>query len=344
MIYIPPGCTANARQFTINRATIDVSAQLDSIYVRHDNFNYKLFLGHFAEQDKQPDFYDEVRAFLGNHSDLSHRSVNLRTVADIARWHSHLREVEASSKWKMPTITEILYNGATAIVATLVFALIVYLLFKSVGCFWKSDTGKTIRALRGEDVYTYTCGTCGAVNSDTESDTGLFGTFRRGWTRVRGHSPTAPPAELVPLGARANLPPNRGYRESRRIAANQPDGRSHRHRDHRRTRDRAIPRYNHRAGNAGMPVGIARQIDDAIGRIHDACDPGAFPHPVSFPSSDSAMPIREPAPLPRYTQVIAQRDEADGSNPSNTPDELGLSYEPSALETELRTVRVIRDN
>ena len=241
-----------------------------------------------------------------------------------------------------PLINELLQR----IVATLVFALIVYLLFKSVGCFWKSDTGKTIRAFRGEDVYTYTCGTCGAVNSDAESDSGLFGTFRHGWTRVRGHSPTAPPAELVPLGACANLPPNREYRESRRSVADQPhqpDGRSNRQRDHRRVRGRAIPRHHNRSANIGVPVGIAQQIG-AFGRFHDADDSGAFPHPLSFPSSDSAVPIREPAPLPRYTQAIAQRDEADGSNPTNTTDELGLSYEPSALETELRNVRVIRDD
>ena len=73
VIHIPPGCTANAPQFTIIRATIDVSAQLDSIYVSHDDFNYKVFLGqNFADQTGKPDFYDEVRAFLSNHSDLSH--------------------------------------------------------------------------------------------------------------------------------------------------------------------------------------------------------------------------------------------------------------------------------
>ena len=157
----PPGCTANAPQFTINRATIDMSAQLDSIYVSHDDFNYKLFLGqNFADQTEKPDFYDEVRAFLSNHSDLSHRSVNLRTVADIARFHEHLHETEMSAKWTMPSLMEILSQGATAIVAIVIFAIIIWILFKAVGCFWRTKTGQSIRALRTDGAYPNLCGNC----------------------------------------------------------------------------------------------------------------------------------------------------------------------------------------
>ena len=100
-----------------------------------------------------------------------------------------------------------------------------------------------------------------------------------------------------------------------------------------------------------MPVGLAQPID-ALRRLHDACDAGPIQNPVSFTTDDSALPIREPEPLPRYSQAPPQRDEADGYNPSGTQNELGLSHEPSALETELRTVtshgypqsRITRDN
>ena len=328
-----------------------MSAQLDSIYVDHDEFNYKLFLGHFAEQDKESNFYDEVRTFLTNRSDLTQRSVNLRTVSEIARWHKHMRDMESSKSWKMPTMTDVLYNGATAIVAILVFALSVYLLFRLVGCFWQSTTGKSLRALRGQDVYN--CGTCGALNSDAESTSDFLGTFRHRINRIRGHSPTAPPAELVHLATRSNVPASqicssREYRESRRGTVEQPPqpaGRGNRQRDHRRARPSAVPRHHNNPADVGIPVRIADQID-AIRRLYPTEDSGELPHPLSMSSTDEAMPLRGPTALPRYSQAIAQRYEADGSNPTNTTDEIGLEYEPaaieSALEAELRGMRVTR--
>ena len=100
------------------------------IYVSHDDFNYKVFLGQkFDDQTEgKPDFYDDVRAFLRNYSDLNHRSVNLRTVADIARFHEHLRETEMASPWKFPSLMDVLSQGVAAIVAVIIFAFIIWIL------------------------------------------------------------------------------------------------------------------------------------------------------------------------------------------------------------------------
>ena len=76
----------------------------------------------------KPDFYDDVRAFLRNYSDLNHRSVNLRTVADIARFHEHLRETEMASPWKFPSLMDVLSQGVAAIVAVIIFAFIIWIL------------------------------------------------------------------------------------------------------------------------------------------------------------------------------------------------------------------------
>ena len=133
------------------------------IYVSHDDFNYKVFLGQkFDDQTEgKPDFYDDVRAFLRNYSDLNHRSVNLRTVADIAWFHEHLRETEMASPWKFPSLMDVLSQGATAVVAIIIFALIIWLLFKGVSCFWRTKTGQAARALRPQNgAYPYLCGGC----------------------------------------------------------------------------------------------------------------------------------------------------------------------------------------
>ena len=172
----PPGCTANAPQFTINRASIDMSAQLDSIYVSHDDINYKVFLGQkFDDQTEgKPNFLDDVRAFLCNHSDLNHRAVNLRTVADIARFHEHLRETEMKSPWKFPSFMEVLQQGAASVLAVVIFAFIVWLIFKGLSCFWKSQTGLTVRALRPQcGRYPDLCGGCTRASNGL----GMGGTF-----------------------------------------------------------------------------------------------------------------------------------------------------------------------
>ena len=176
VITIPPGCTANAPQFTINIASIDVSAQLDSIYVSHDDFNDKVFLGQdFDDQTEgKPDFFDDVRAFLRNHSDLNHRAVNLRTVADIAKFHEHLRETEMKSPWKFPSFMEVLQQGAASVLAVVIFAFIVWLIFKGLSCFWKSQTGLTVRALRPQcGRYPDLCGGCTRASNGL----GMGGTF-----------------------------------------------------------------------------------------------------------------------------------------------------------------------
>ena len=127
-----------------------MSAQLDSIYVSHDEFQYEIFLGQDFDDKSEgkPDFFNDVQAFLRNHSNLNHRAVYIRTVADIANFHEHLMEAEMKASWKFPSISALLQQGAASVIAVLIFALIIFLIFKGLSCFWRSKYGQTITALR----------------------------------------------------------------------------------------------------------------------------------------------------------------------------------------------------
>ena len=114
-----------------------------------------------------------------------------------------------STPWKMPSLMEVLSQGATAIVPIIIFTLIVWLLFKGVSCFWRTKTGQAVRSLRPQNgAYPDLCGGCTETSrsrnsnrvskSSDGSGPGMGGTFLR-WYQPRGYSPSAPPAELVPL-------------------------------------------------------------------------------------------------------------------------------------------------
>jgi hypothetical protein len=150
VIDIPAGCTANAPLFTVNRASIDVSAQLDSIYVTHEDFELDYLLGPGLENmpEGKPNITLEVKRFLRNYSQTSLQAIDLGTIQSIASFHQQLDEIMSSnSEYRWPTLSEFTTQGFTSIIAVIICCLTIYAIFKLVSCFWGTKAGNAIRNL-----------------------------------------------------------------------------------------------------------------------------------------------------------------------------------------------------
>ena len=155
VITIPAGCTANAPQFTVDRAVIDVSAQMSSIYVSHDSLEFDYLLGPGLEsspEEQLPDITQEVKRFLQDYNQSSLQALNLNTINQIAGFHRQLADM-SSSGFAWPSLGQIGQQSIITIITVIVVCVVIFTVFKCVSLFWKTSPGQVWRGLTTQREY-----------------------------------------------------------------------------------------------------------------------------------------------------------------------------------------------
>ena len=97
---IPAGCTANGPEFSIDRAAIDISNQLDTLYVTHNSFNFEKLLA--VDGKENPTLSADIKKFVHEQSVKSKQELSLKTVEDLTAFHARIKKAalvaKASSK------------------------------------------------------------------------------------------------------------------------------------------------------------------------------------------------------------------------------------------------------
>ena len=156
VITIPAGCTANAPQFTVDRAVIDVSAQMSSIYVAHDSLEFDYLLGpglSSSPEEELPDITLEVKRFLRDYNQSSLQSLNLNTLKPIDQFHRQISAMSATTGFKWPSLAQFGQQGLVTIITFVAVCLFLFIMFKCVSLFWKTSPGQVWRQLTSERQY-----------------------------------------------------------------------------------------------------------------------------------------------------------------------------------------------